>query len=59
MSKRITPGEQPGTTVVRVDGEVRSSVPIVGGELAGFVGGDLERTIAAEEDVDDAHLADR
>ena len=58
-TQRITPGEKPGPTEVRVDGEVRSSVPIVGGKLAGFVGGDLERTIAAEEDFTDAHLAAR
>lgn len=58
-TQRITPGDDPDTTVLRIDGEVTSSVPIVGGKLAGFVGGDLERTIAAEQYFNDEYLADR
>jgi hypothetical protein len=38
-----------GATVVEIDGEVRSSVPIVGGRLADHVGHDVERTMEAEE----------
>ena len=56
---RITPGKKKNTTVVEVAGEVRSSVPLVGGKLAGFVGGDVQRTLAAEEDFNDGYLADR
>jgi hypothetical protein len=38
-----------GATVVDIDGEVRSSVPLVGGKLADHVGHDVERTMEAEE----------
>lgn len=38
-----------GATVVEIDGEVRSSVPLVGGKLADLVGGDVTRTIEGEE----------
>jgi len=55
---RITPGPK-RTTVVEVTGEVTSSVPIVGGKLAGFVGGDVQRTLAAEEEFNDGHLTER
>lgn len=46
-----------GGTVVTVAGEVSSSVPLVGGKLASFVGGDVTRTLHAEEEFNDAHLA--
>lgn len=55
---RITPGPK-RTTVVEVAGEVTSSVPLVGGKLAGFVAGDVQRTLAAEEAFNDEHLAAR
>lgn len=53
---RITPGPK-RTTVVEITGEVTSSVPLVGGKLAGFVAGDVQRTMAAEEAFNDEHLA--
>jgi hypothetical protein len=53
---RITPGSK-GTTVVEIRGEVTSSVPLVGGKLASFVGGDVQRTLAAEEAFNDDYLA--
>lgn len=46
-------------TVVEIDGEVRSSVPIVGGKLADFVGHDVERTMEAEESFNDTQLGHR
>lgn len=52
---RITPGPKK-TTVVEIDGEVASSVPLVGGKLAGFVGGDVQRTLADEEAFNDGYL---
>jgi hypothetical protein len=48
-----------GSTVVEVAGEVTSSIPLVGGKLADFVGGDVQRTLAAEEEFNDRHLAGR
>ena len=48
-----------GSTVVEVSGEVTSSIPLVGGRLADFVGGDVKRTLAAEEEFNDRHLAER
>ncbi len=58
-TQRLTPGTEQGTTKVEIVGEVTSTVPIIGGRLAGFVGGDVERTIDAEEDFNDGWLADR
>jgi hypothetical protein len=55
---RITPGPK-RTTMVEITGEVRSSVPIVGGKLTSFVAGDVRRTIAAEEAFNDDHLSSR
>lgn len=55
---RITPGPK-RTTVVEINGEVTSSVPIVGGKLAGFVAGDVQRTLTAEEEYNDSYLAAR
>lgn len=55
---RITAGPK-RTTVVEITGEVTSSVPIVGGKLAGFVAGDVQRTLTAEEAFNDSYLADR
>jgi hypothetical protein len=55
---RITPGPK-RTTVVEVSGEVTCSVPLVGGRLAAFVGGDVQRTLHAEEVANDGYLADR
>lgn len=55
---RITPGKK-RTTVVEVSGEVRSSVPLVGGKLAAFVAGDVQRTLSAEEAFNDAYLERR
>jgi len=55
---RLTPGTK-GTTVVEITGEVSCSVPLVGGKLASFVGGDVQRTLAAEEEFNDGHLASR
>ena len=52
---RITPGAK-RTTVVEVTGEVTSSVPIVGSKLAGFVAGDVQRTLSAEEAFNDDYL---
>ncbi len=56
--QRITPGPK-HTTVVQIDGEVTSSVPILGGKLAGFVAGDVQRTLAAEEEFNDEYLSNR
>ncbi len=55
---RLTPGKKKRTTLVEITGEVTCSVPIVGGKLAGFVGGDVQRTLTAEEDFNDSYLAD-
>ena len=46
-----------GRTVVEITGEVTCSIPLVGGKLASFVGGDVERTISAEEEFNDGYLA--
>ena len=54
---RIVPGDD--GTIVEVAGEVSSSIPLVGGKLADFVGGDVERTLAAEETFNDGYLAKR
>jgi len=53
---RLAPGPK-GTTVVEISGEVKCSLPLVGGKLASFVGGDVQRTLAAEEAFNDQHLA--
>jgi hypothetical protein len=53
---RITPGTKK-TTVVEITGEVSSSIPLVGGKLANFIGGDVQRTLAAEEAFNDQYLA--
>jgi len=53
---RLTPGAG-RTTTVEIRGEVSSSVPLLGGKIASFVGADVERTIHAEEQFNDAHLA--
>jgi hypothetical protein len=55
---RITPGPK-RTTVVEIAGDVTSSVPLVGGKLAGFVAGDVQRTLAAEEAFNDGYLSTR
>lgn len=55
---RIAPGPK-RTTVVEIAGQVTSSVPLVGGKLAGFVADDVQRTLAAEEAFNDEHLAAR
>ena len=55
---RLSPG--PGrTTIVEITGEVKSSVPLVGGKLASFVGADVQRTLQAEEAFNDGHLASK
>jgi hypothetical protein len=46
-----------GQTVVEISGDVTCSIPLVGGKLASFVGGDVEKTMRAEEDFNDRHLA--
>ncbi len=43
-------------TLCEIVGEVTSSVPLLGGKLASYLGGDVERTIHAEEAFNDAHL---
>jgi len=53
---RLAPGPH-GTTVVEIAGEVKSSVPLLGGKLASFVGADVERTLHAEEAFNDGYLA--
>lgn len=45
---RLAPDGQ-GATVVEIDGDVRSSVPLVGGKLADHVGHDVARTLEGEE----------
>lgn len=52
---RITPVK--GGTLVEIAGEVSCSVPLLGGKLASFVGGDVERTMRGEEEFNDGHLA--
>ncbi|MGB8857727.1 MAG: DUF2505 domain-containing protein [Ilumatobacteraceae bacterium] len=55
---RLAPG--PGrTTIVEIVGEVKSSVPLLGGKLASFVGADVQRTLEAEEAFNDGYLARR
>lgn len=46
-----------GRTVVEIEGEVSCSIPFVGGKLASYVGADVERTMSAEEEFNDSHLA--
>ena len=46
-----------GHTLVEIVGDVSCSIPLVGGKLASFVGGDVERTMRAEEEFNDAYLA--
>lgn len=53
---RLMPDKN-GTTVVEITGEVKSSVPLVGGKLASFVGVDVQRTLHAEEAFNDGYLA--
>jgi hypothetical protein len=55
-TQRLTPGKD-GTTVVEIIGEVKSSVPLLGGKLASFVGADVQRTLQAEEAFNDGYLA--
>jgi hypothetical protein len=55
---RLTPGPR-HTTIVEIAGEVKSSVPLVGGKLASFVGADVQRTLAAEEAFNDGYLVSR
>ena len=45
-----------GHTVVEITGDVTCSIPLVGGKLASFVGGDVERTMRGEEDFNDGYL---
>ena len=52
---RLTPGAK-GTTIVEIAGEVKCGLPLIGGKLASFVGGDVQRTLAAEETFNDGHL---
>lgn len=53
---RLAPGAG-RTTIVEIAGEVKCSVPLLGGKLAAFVGGDVQRTLAAEEQFNDGWLA--
>ena len=53
---RLAPGAK-GTTVVEITGEVSCSVPLLGGKLAAFVGSDVQRTLTAEEQFQEGHLA--
>jgi len=46
-----------GRTVVEISGDVTCSIPLLGGKLASFVGGDVERTMRGEEDFNDQYLA--
>jgi len=46
-----------GRTAVEISGEVACSIPFVGGKLASYVGADVERTMSAEEEFNDNHLA--
>ncbi|MEZ5274273.1 MAG: DUF2505 domain-containing protein [Ilumatobacteraceae bacterium] len=47
----------PGGTVVEIHGDVSSSVPLIGGKLASFIGHDVERTMHAEEAFNDEYLS--
>lgn len=53
---RMAPAAK-GATLVEIVGEVSCSVPLLGGKLASFVGGDVQRTLDAEEQFQEAHLA--
>ena len=53
---RLAPAAK-GTTVVEITGEVSCSVPLLGGKLAAFVGSDVQRTLTAEEQFQEGHLA--
>jgi hypothetical protein len=53
---RLSPGPG-GTTIVEIAGEVKCSLPLIGGKLASFVGADVERTLAGEEQFNDGWLA--
>ena len=44
-------------TIVEIRGDVTSSVPLIGGKLASFIGHDVERTMHAEEEINDGHLS--
>lgn len=55
---RLAPGAG-RTTTVEITGEVKCSVPLLGGKLATFVGGDVQRTLDAEEQFNDGWLAAR
>lgn len=46
-----------GRTLVEITGDVTCSIPLVGGKLAAYVGGDVERTMRAEEAFNDGYLA--
>jgi Protein of unknown function (DUF2505) len=48
-----------GRTVVEISGDVTCGIPLVGGKLASFVGGDVERTMHGEEEFNDRYLAGR
>jgi hypothetical protein len=46
-----------GHTVLEITGDITCSIPLLGGKLASFVGGDVERTIHAEQEFNDTYLA--
>lgn len=54
----LAPGPK-RTTIVEIVGQVTCSVPLVGGKLASFVGGDVQHTLDAEEQFNDGYLAKR
>ena len=55
---RMAPGPG-GTTIVEINGEVKCSLPLLGGKLASSVAGDVQRTLQAEEAFNDGYLAAR
>ena len=55
---RMAPGPG-GTTIVEINGEVKCSLPLLGGKLASSVAGDVQRTLQAEEAFNDGSLAAR
>jgi hypothetical protein len=55
---RLAPGPD-GVTIVEVTGEVVCPMPMVGGKIAAFLGGDVESSLRAEEAFVDGYLGEQ
>ncbi|MFZ4721057.1 MAG: DUF2505 domain-containing protein [Ilumatobacteraceae bacterium] len=56
---RLGPTADGTGTVVEITGEVNCPMPIIGGRVAAWVGGDVERTMAAEAAFLDGYLREQ